>query len=79
MLSFFLKLTYFYSFCSHSDIYFKGYVRATTLKESKGEKKVKNSVLAHFSILQSDMAKYLRRDFWDMLGHELASYIASRT
>lgn len=78
MLSFFIKLTYFYSVCSHSDIYFKGYVRATNLKESK-EKKEKNSVLAHFSILQSDMAKYLRRDFWDMLGHELASYIANRT
>lgn len=39
MLSFFIKLTYFYSVSSHSDIYFKGYVRATNLKESKEKKK----------------------------------------
>lgn len=48
------------------------------LKES--ERKIeKDPVLAHFSNLQINIAKYLRRDFWDMLGHELASYTANGT
>ena len=78
LLSFFLKLVYFF-FNPFVWLYlFQRLCQRDEFKRLK-EKIEKGPVLAHFSILQSYMVKYLRRDFWNVPGHELASYIANRT